>query len=192
MSGFECALCGLQCRISAKRRSLDTAYDGKGLPPAKELERFVPESWRIRRGMQTVALPALPKAKWLHNESASSGKDCYKICGNVWKDVSMEQVAASANPGPGRILPHRCFPPRAQRLETIGARRARGGTGENATLAAPMRQSRKPSSLSEVDALQLAAGHHTTVAEALDAADGRIGDTVCDHLPILTLTSPSP
>ena len=99
MSGTECAMCGRQCRYADKRISLVTAYDGAGLPPAKELERFVPENWKIKNGMRTVALPALPTAKWLHNESASSGKNCYKICGDVWQDVSMEQVAASANPG---------------------------------------------------------------------------------------------
>ena len=63
ISGFECALCGRQCRISAKRMSLDTAYDGAGLPPAKELERFVPDNWKIKNSMRTVALPALPTAK---------------------------------------------------------------------------------------------------------------------------------
>ena len=104
ISGTECAMCGRQCRYADKRTSLVTAYDGAGLPPAEELARYVPESWKILRGVQDVALPALPEAAWLHNESAASGRNCYKIVLAVWQDISTKQVAASANPGPGLTL----------------------------------------------------------------------------------------
>lgn len=49
MTGFECALCGVQCRNNSKRILIAKAFSGAGLPPAAELEKRLPADWRNRR-----------------------------------------------------------------------------------------------------------------------------------------------
>ena len=118
-----CALCGVA--IKGKPKDLAKSYEGMGLPPAEAIRRLASDGYvnslsRRVKGRGREDLPCRPDSGFLHDESASSGKSCYREVLDVWHVLGEEKVRARPpRPFRSRVL-HRL-------TEHVPSPRAGGG-----------------------------------------------------------------